>query len=88
MESFNSLVVKQVSGSFKEGLFQKEHLTEIFASGKSHFPLHGSGGKGTSYVFFQETVQDFLTIGYGESENFGIIAVEYWDFFHSVIATS
>ena len=88
MESFNSFVVKQVSGTFKEVLFQKEHLTEIFAWGKSHFPSYGSGGKSTSCVFFQEAVQDFLTIGYRESENFGIMPVEYWDFLHPVIATS
>ena len=31
MGSFESLAEKQLSGTFNEGLFQKEHLTEIFA---------------------------------------------------------
>ena len=36
MEPFNSLVAKQVSGTFKEELFQKETVTKIYAW--SHFP--------------------------------------------------
>ena len=36
MEPFNSLVAKQVSGTFKEELFQKETVTKIYAWG--HFP--------------------------------------------------
>ena len=36
MESFSSLVAKQVSGTFKEELFQKEPGTKIYAW--SHFP--------------------------------------------------
>lgn len=30
MESFNSLVAKQISGTFKEGLFQKKHSINIY----------------------------------------------------------
>ena len=36
MDPFNCLVVKQVSGTFKEELFQKELVTKIYAW--SHFP--------------------------------------------------
>ena len=35
MGSFESLAEKQLSGTFNEGLFQKEHLTEIFCLGKA-----------------------------------------------------
>ena len=38
MDPFNCLVVKQVSGTFKEELFQKEPVTKIFAWEKGHFP--------------------------------------------------
>ena len=36
MDPFNRLVAKQVSGTFKEELFQKELVTKIYAW--SHFP--------------------------------------------------
>ena len=39
MESFNSLVAKQVSGTLREGLFQKEYLTE-FLTGEGTFHIH------------------------------------------------
>ena len=38
MEPFNSLDAKQVSGTFKEELLQKELVTKIFAWGKGHSP--------------------------------------------------
>ena len=38
MDLFNHLVAKQVSGTFKEELFQKEPVTKIFAWEKDHFP--------------------------------------------------
>jgi len=38
-KSFNSFVAKQVYGTFKEGLFQKKCLTEIFAGDKGHHPF-------------------------------------------------
>ena len=39
MESFNSLVAKQVSGTLRERLFQREYLTE-FLPGEGQFPIH------------------------------------------------
>ena len=80
MGSFKSLAEKQLSSMFNEGLFQKEHLTEIFAWGRAISHPYGSGEKGSSWGFFQKAVQDFLSIWAGESENFGIISVEYLDF--------
>ena len=35
MGSFESLAEKQLSGTFNEELFQKEHLTEVFAWGRA-----------------------------------------------------
>jgi len=36
---FNNFVAKQVYGTFKEGLFQKKCLTEIFAGDEGHHPF-------------------------------------------------
>ena len=60
MGSFESLAEKQLSGTFNEELFQKEHLTEIFAWGRATSHPYGRGEKGTSWGYFQEAVQDFL----------------------------
>ena len=48
MDPFNRLVAKQVSGTFKEGLSQKEHVTEIYAWRMGLFLSYGNGRKGTS----------------------------------------
>ena len=48
MGSFESLAEKQLSGTFNEELFQKEHLTEIFAWGRATSHPYGRGEKGTS----------------------------------------
>ena len=36
MEPFNSLVAKQISGTFKKELFQKEPMTKVYARATSH----------------------------------------------------
>ena len=43
MESFNSLVAKQVSGTLRERLFQKEYLTEFLRGARAISHSHGSG---------------------------------------------
>ena len=48
MESFSSLVAKQVSGTLREGLFQKEYLTEFLHEAKAISHSHGNGEKGSS----------------------------------------
>ena len=72
MGLFKSPVEKQLSGTFNERLFQKEHLTEIFPWGRAISHPYGRGEKGTSWGFFQKAVQHFFNIWAGESENFGI----------------
>ena len=47
MESFNSLVAKQVFGSLREGLFQKEYLTEFLHGARAISHSHGSGEMGS-----------------------------------------
>ena len=84
MESFNSLVAKQVSGTLRERLFQKEYLTEFLRGARAISHSHGSGEMSSFWGFCQEAVQDFLSIWSGESENFGTITVDYLDFLHRV----
>ena len=48
MGSFESLAEKQPCGTFNEELFQKEHLTEVFAWGGAISHPYGRGEKGTS----------------------------------------
>ena len=48
MESFNSLVAKQVSDTLIEGLFQKEYWTEFLPGVRAISHSNGSGEKGSS----------------------------------------
>ena len=54
MESFNSLVEKQVSDTFKEELSQKEHVAEILCLGKEPLPIHTEVERKPPEVFFFE----------------------------------
>ena len=80
MGSFESLAEKQLSGTFNEELFQKEHLTEIFTWGRAISHPYGSGEKGYLLRLFSRSSTGFSQFWAGESENLCIVSVEYVDF--------
>ena len=47
MDPFNHLVAKQVSGTLRERLFQKEYLTEFLPGARAISHSYGSGEKGS-----------------------------------------
>jgi hypothetical protein len=47
MKSFNSLIAKQVSGTLREGLFQKEYLTEFLSGARAISHSYESGKMGS-----------------------------------------
>ena len=59
MDPFNRLVAKQVSGTFKEELFQKETVTKIYAW--SHFPSMRKKD-GNFQRLFKEKLLDFQNV--------------------------
>ena len=58
------------------GLFQKEHLTEIFAWGRAISHPYGSGEKGCSWGFFKKQCRIFSVF---ELESLRTLASSLWD---------
>ena len=74
--SFKSLAEKQLSGTFNEELFQKEHLTEIFAWGRAISHPYGSGEKGCFWGFFKKQCRIFSVF---ELESLRTLTSSLWD---------
>ena len=54
MESFNSLVAKQVFGSLREGLFKEEYLTEFLPGARATSHSYGSGERPPPEAFVKK----------------------------------
>lgn len=74
LESFSSLVGKSKSlGTFKERLFQKEHVIKIYTQGEWPLPIHTEVEReGTPEAFFGRSSTDFLNVSSEESETLGL----------------